>query len=158
MRQIDETIANMKLHRASRSASIFASDQVYALIDEIDLLRRHRDELHLANDRYLERARDAEAKIREIAACFDAADADGLQKKINEVEFCHVGSLSDIVIRRLLPAAGIARIASSATTLRTAQPEPKRLLCAICKEPHDNDVLTDICCSCEQRINEEGSP
>ena len=30
--------------------------------------------------------------------------------------------------------------------------------CAICEAPHDNDVLTDICTSCEARINEEGSP
>lgn len=30
--------------------------------------------------------------------------------------------------------------------------------CAICGEKHDNDLLTDICQSCEARINEEGSP
>jgi len=30
--------------------------------------------------------------------------------------------------------------------------------CEICSGPHDNDVLTDICTSCEARINEEGSP
>lgn len=30
--------------------------------------------------------------------------------------------------------------------------------CAICGDRHDNDVLTDICTSCEARINEEGSP
>lgn len=30
--------------------------------------------------------------------------------------------------------------------------------CEICGGPHDNDVLTDICTSCEARINEEGSP
>jgi hypothetical protein len=30
--------------------------------------------------------------------------------------------------------------------------------CEICGGRHDNDVLTDICTSCEARINEEGSP
>ena len=30
--------------------------------------------------------------------------------------------------------------------------------CEICGGPHDNDILTDICTSCEARINEEGSP
>ena len=30
--------------------------------------------------------------------------------------------------------------------------------CGICGEKHDNDLLTDICQSCEARINEEGSP
>ena len=30
--------------------------------------------------------------------------------------------------------------------------------CAICGGRHDNDALTDICTSCEARINEEGSP
>lgn len=81
--------------------------------DEIVTLRRHRDELHLANDRYLVRAREAEAKLREIASCFDAADAEGLQERINEVQFCHVGSWSDLVIRRLLPAGELARGAAS---------------------------------------------
>lgn len=33
--------------------------------------------------------------------------------------------------------------------------EPK---CAICGCPHDNDLLTDICRACEQRIQDEGSP
>lgn len=31
-------------------------------------------------------------------------------------------------------------------------------VCGICGGRHDNDVLTDICTSCEARINEEGSP
>lgn len=30
--------------------------------------------------------------------------------------------------------------------------------CAICGGVHDNDGLTDICCACEQRIADEGSP
>jgi hypothetical protein len=30
--------------------------------------------------------------------------------------------------------------------------------CAICGGVHDNDGLTDICCVCEQRIADEGSP
>lgn len=30
--------------------------------------------------------------------------------------------------------------------------------CAICEGEHDNDLLADICTSCETRIHEEGSP
>lgn len=37
-------------------------------------------------------------------------------------------------------------------------PAPSKAKCEICGGRHDNDVLTDICTSCEARINEEGSP
>ena len=42
--------------------------------------------------------------------------------------------------------------------LATTEGKSPRIKCAICEAPHDNDVLTDICTSCETRINEEGSP
>lgn len=38
------------------------------------------------------------------------------------------------------------------------EPKPTRLACAICEGEHDNDMLSDICRACEQRIAEEGTP
>lgn len=48
--------------------------------------------------------------------------------------------------------AGLQRVRDKLEGRRP--PEP----CAICGGVHDNDALTDICTTCETRINEEGSP
>jgi hypothetical protein len=62
----------------------------------------------------------------------------------------HVNAPEQAIYR----AARLALEAALATT-ESKQPHSK---CAICEGTHDNDVLTDICTSCEARINEEGSP
>jgi hypothetical protein len=41
---------------------------------------------------------------------------------------------------------------------RAEASKPPHSKCGICEGIHDNDALTDICTSCETRINDEGSP
>jgi hypothetical protein len=55
----------------------------------------------------------------------------------------------------------IVAVTADGTTLKLTSvgfSEGAHTRCGICNGPHDNDVLTDICTSCEARLNEEGSP
>ena len=82
-------------------------------------------------------------------------EAETMRERIKDRYRRSGGRLEPVMNQIIAELERIEALVTSPSPVSNVLPHSK---CGICEGTHDNDALTDICTSCEARINEDGSP
>lgn len=127
------------------------------VIVAFEALRRTRDDLHEANSRYQQEVRDERALagkgVKAVEALIDALAPKAEELAVAAAEIERLTGKNRELLDRCWRLDNRAEIAEALSALEPAAPEGQQEAtgtpCAICGGPFDNDLLSDICVSCE---------